>query len=412
MTDKKYNVIFAEQFYYPDGWGGAQIPRDITIHLAKLGWRVEVLCGADPYAPMTGKPVEDPVKEGICIRRVPRLFSGDIHRLKLLRQVWYYAFGLPMLFVRRHAIIVTQTNPPLMVPIAALVALMHRRPLVIVAQDVYPEVMLAHGMIAGRGVAARILKRLFGWAYGRARKVVSLGPTMSQRLIEKGVRKDAIVEISNWATGEEGLVRGSHNRLRAEWELVDKLVLLYSGNLGIAHDIETPLRALAQALAYIPNLTLVFVGNGSRLNEARKLVGELGIEHAVQFRQFVPADLLPHSLGLADVALVTLKRGFEGLVVPSKLLGYLARGVPTIYVGPPSDISFYLDDSGGGLSFANDSSSEMAQAMRHLLASPERLRSMGQSGQQYYSDRLAREIGLEKYSALLSETLAERASVR
>jgi colanic acid biosynthesis glycosyl transferase WcaI len=405
-SNSRSAIVFAEQFYYPDGWGGAQLPRDITIHLVEQGWAVEVVCGSDPYAPPGEEQVADPVAAGVHIRRVPRLFSGDIHRWKLARQIWYYIAALPLLISRSCALYIVQTNPPLLVPMAALAAIVRRRRFVIIAQDLYPEVMLAHGMVRQSSLAARVLRSLFRWAYRRADRVISLGPTMSRRLQEKGVDPRAIVRISNWATGDEqAVVRGGSNRLRSQWGLTDKFVLLYSGNLGIAHDIETPLRAVQLALASIPNLVLVVIGKGSRLREAQELAAKLGIMHAVQFRPLVPFELLPHSLGLADVALVTLRQGFEGLVVPSKLLGYMARGIPTIYVGPDSDASCFIEDSASGLVFRNDDAESLARALVPLAADADNAPAMGESGRRYYVGNMTRSIGLQKYTALVTDLI-------
>jgi glycosyltransferase involved in cell wall biosynthesis len=395
-------ILFVEQFYYPEGWGGAQLPRDITIHLARAGWQVEVICGSDTYAPVDDENVEDPTLAGVRIRRIPRLFGGDIHRRKLLRQLWFYLAALPLLLFGRRPLYVTQTNPPMIVPLAALAAFIRRRPLVIIAQDLYPEILFAHGMVSPNSTGAKVLRGIFQWAYRRAASIVSLGPTMSKRLVEKGVRRERIVEICNWATGAEAIVRGPENPLRAEWGLTGKFVVLYSGNLGIAHDIETPLRAVARARQEVSNLKLVFIGKGSRLAEAQRLASELGIEDSVLFRHFVPLSSLPYSLGLADLALVTLQRGFEGLVVPSKLLGYLARGVATIYVGPPSDISFYLQDSGAGASVENGDAEELARTFVELSRAPARIQSMGTLGERYYFEKLSRSIALEQYSNLVS----------
>src|SRR5690242_16697944 len=90
-------VLFVEQFYYPEGWGGAELPLDLTIHLQRTGFNVEVICGADQYAPLAGEPPADPVAAGVRIRRIPRLLSGNIHRAKLLRQLWFYVALVPLL---------------------------------------------------------------------------------------------------------------------------------------------------------------------------------------------------------------------------------------------------------------------------------------------------------------------------
>src|SRR5215467_1389033 len=308
-------IVFTEQFYYPDSWGGAQIPRDITSHLSRSGMGVQVICGSEPYANVEGDQVEDPRAVGVSIRRVPRLIRGDIHRFKLLRQLWFYLVVFPMLILRRSpAAFVTQTNPPLLVPLVAFAAWIHRRPLVIVAQDLYPEVLFAHGLAANGSVLGRSLHAIFRWAYRRAAAVVSLGPVMTDRLTQKGVDITRIHTISNWATGLEPLVRGPDNKLRSLWGLEGCFTIVYSGNLGVAHDVETPIRAIREVADKIPQLRLLFVGGGSRLAEAKRLVNELDLSRSVQFRPFVSLAQMSHSMGLADVALVTLREGFEGLL--------------------------------------------------------------------------------------------------
>jgi colanic acid biosynthesis glycosyl transferase WcaI len=401
-------LLFTEQFYYPEGWGGAQIPRDLTIHLARSGMIVEVICGADQYAEMGDEVLEDPRAAGVRIRRTPRLFGGPIHRLKLLKQVVFYLACLPMLFLRRAPdLFVTQTNPPLIVPIVALAALLRRRPLVIIAQDIYPEVMFAHGMAKRTSLAGKVLERVFAWAYRRATRVVALGSVMEERLIAKGVAAQRIVVISNWATGVDAIRKGPDNPLVDAWGLRDRFVILYSGNIGIAHDVATPLLALSIALRTAPNACLVFIGGGSRLQEARDLAATLGIEHAVQFRSLVPAAEMPLSLGVADIALVTLRENFAGLVVPSKLLGYMARGIPTVYVGPPSDIEEMILAAEGGMAFRNEDAEELAESLLHVMRSPERLTAMGVSAANYYRDHLAQRLALRRYETLFASLLQD-----
>jgi glycosyltransferase involved in cell wall biosynthesis len=271
----------------------------------------------------------------------------------------------------------------------------------IIAQDLYPEVVIAHGMLRSDSFAARQLKRLFGWAYKRAAGVAALGPVMAERLVEKGVRPERVSVISNWATGPEEVVRGSENVLRKEWELDGKFVLLYSGNLGVAHDIETTIRALSRVIKVRPEVRLVIVGKGTRIDEAKALVQEHGMAEFVLFKPLVPAHLLPHSLGLADVALVTLGESFSGLVVPSKLLGYMARRIPTVYVGPPSDVSTMLAQSGGGVSFRNADVQGLAEVLGGLVADRGALARMGSSAAHYYAEHFARPVALRRYADLI-----------
>lgn len=394
----KPRIVFVEQFYYPDGWAGTLIPRDLTVYLARNGYDVEVICGADQYAPVEGKLGEDPAASGVQIRRVGRLLSGDIHRRKLIRQLWFYAGALPRLaFRRRPELFITQTNPPLVVLIAAVVARLHSRPLMIIAMDLYPEVLFASGLLQESSFAGRLLRWIFCRAYRGATTVVALGETMARRIEEKGVPRARITTISNWSVGEEEAVRDSSNLLRREWGLEGCFVVLYSGNLGIAHDVKTPILALREVSRELPWLRLVFVGKGSRLAEAESLARDAGVLNRIQFRSLVPLELLPHSLGLADIALVTMLPGFEGLVVPSKVLGYLARGIPTIYIGPPSDVLTLLEDSGGGAGVNNGDVSRLASTWQRLAVDPSSLEGMRRSGAEYYAQHLSMNVGLSRY---------------
>jgi glycosyltransferase involved in cell wall biosynthesis len=409
MPARSNDLLFVEQFYFPEGWGGAELPRDLTSHLVRLRCDVEVVCGSDLYAPVTGDPGPDPAALGVRIRRLPSPLGGSARVGKLGRQLWFCAHLLPrLLFGRRPGLFVSQTNPPLAVPIVALVSRLRRRPYLLIAMDVYPEVIEAHGELPALGPLVRFLKALFDAAYRQADRVVALGPVMRQRLLAKGVAPGRIVEISNWSTGADGVVRGDSNDLRREWNLAGRFVVLYSGNLGIGHEFDTLLAGFARACGPVPEASLVIIGAGSRLEEARRKTVELGLADRVQFRDFVPAARLPESLGLADLAVVTLRPGFEGLIVPSKVLGYMARGLPVLYVGPRSDVDHYLERYRCGVSLRNGDVDGVCAAIVAAHADPQALKAMGEAGRAGYNADLSRERALQRYEEVIADCLGAR----
>ncbi len=103
------------------------------------------------------------------------------------------------------------------------------------------------------------------------------------------------------------------------------------------------------------------------------------------------------------MGVVTLSPGFEGLVVPSKLVGLMARGIPTIYVGPGnSDVAKIISESGGGITVENGMWADLAARLVELMSNPAGLSQMGESAVSYYSRHLSREIGLNNYHALVA----------
>jgi colanic acid biosynthesis glycosyl transferase WcaI len=377
-------ILFVEQFYYPDGWGGTELPRDVTFDLQRRGHQVTVLCGSDQYLPVTGEPGPDPTSLGIRILRTAKLPGRGIRGFKAVRQLFFYVQAIRYLAGRPPDIFVAQTNPPLIIPLVALAARWWGRPLVVIAQDLYPEALLAAGFIRDRSVAARILQRVFSWSYQRACKVIALGGSMAERLAAKGVVPDRIEIIRNWATGPSAAVSGADNRLRVEWGLGQARVVLYSGNLGRGHEFETLLDAFEVAVRTQPSLKLVIIGQGARLAEVIGGVSARRIEHHVLFKDPVPAERLPESMGLASLAIVSLRQGFEGLLVPSKVPGYMARGLPVLYIGPPGDVSQLIHEAGCGQHCLNGAAAAAAAALTEVASDPDSWRVKGESGKRFY----------------------------
>lgn len=408
MILKKLDVVFVERYFFPEGWAGAQIPRDITAELARAGFKVAAVCGRDQYIPETAPERQDPRELGVSIWYVPRYRFSRSSSKSILSQLWFCTIATMTIALRsRPALFMVQTNPPLVVVALSAIAAVFRRPLIIVTQDLYPEVMFAHGMLKRASLFGRALVKVFRRAYQSAACVVSLSPNMTTRLTEKGVAVNRIREICNWATGDPSVVRGSANKIVSQWGLSGRFVVVYSGNLGIAHDAETIVRAVAIASLRLTQLLLVFVGEGGRIDATKGLVRELGLGEFVMFRPSIPTEWLPHLLGAADLALVTLLPGFEGLVVPSKLFGHMARGIPTMYIGPRnSDIAVLLTKSSGGIAVANGDVAAAAAFLLELAGDRPALERMGASAASYYNEHFSRELGLTAYRKLVESVIS------
>jgi glycosyltransferase involved in cell wall biosynthesis len=200
-------------------------------------------------------------------------------------------------------------------------------------------------------------------------------------------------------------MRASANRLRTDLDLRDSFVLVYSGNLGVGHEFETLMQGVAIAREQVPAIRIVFFGSGARLAEVRQLTRDLGLEPCVTFAPLVPAEHLPESLGLADLGVVTLRKGFEGLMVPSKLLGYMARGIPVLYVGPPSDASELVSRHGCGYCVGTGDSATVARTIVEAYGNREKLAAMGGAGQQAYEEGMSRERAMSRYEDVLRRCL-------
>jgi glycosyltransferase involved in cell wall biosynthesis len=157
---------------------------------------------------------------------------------------------------------------------------------------------------------------------------------MADRVVQLGVPRDRVHIIRNWANTEVVRPVPPHeNRLRGAWQLDDRFVVMYSGNMGVSHSFDELLR-VARQLRKETEIVFLIVGGGRRLGQVRRYVEEHGLDN-VRFQGFQPYARLAESLSAGDVHFISLRSGFEGLVVPSKAYGVLAAGRPIIYLGDP-----------------------------------------------------------------------------
>ncbi len=399
----KSKLIIIEQYFYPEGWSGAQITRDIAIYLQKKGWNVEVICGDKQYVKDKENTQDDPRKKGISINRIILPFSSRRYFFRFINQ-FYFSFlaFFKLITDKKISLVIVQTNPPPIVITSLLFSMLTNKSYIIVSMDLYPDVLLANLIEPFRSISKNFLSPIFNRAYKSADKVISLSSTMSTQLIKNGVNSENILKISNWATGNVDVVRGKNNIFRDKWNINSRLVLIYSGNLGKAHDWKTLLFAIKRANLNPIDFKLVFVASGSKLREVRDFVDQFSLKNFVLFKSLVSPKELPHTLGLADIAIVSLESGFEGLVMPSKFSGYLSRGLPVLYIGPNSEIKDIIMESKCGKCFANNEVENLSNFIRSLCNNKSSLTTMGVNSLNFYKKYFSSEIGLEKYAKIIN----------
>jgi colanic acid biosynthesis glycosyl transferase WcaI len=270
------------------------------------------------------------------------------------------------------------TDPPFEGIVASLVAMLKRKPYIYNIRDLYPEMALG-GSIIRPGIAARIWEKLHRWALCRASRVIVLGADMRQRIVDKGIQPQRVTIVRDGAdippvgSPRPALDSNVIRAIRGNFQFV----LLHAGNLGFYGAWDT-LLASARELAR-ENIGLVFVGDGAqrpRLQAAAKQLAN------VRFLPFFPGDKIPSVLAAADAHIVTIKRGLEGVVAPSKMYGILAAGKPILALAPAeTDVAQVAGEAGCGISVDPDCPEDLSRAIRALAADSQRIRDMGEAAQ-------------------------------
>src|SRR2546430_7666438 len=178
------------------------------------------------------------VRNGVEIVRVP---STSFERSKLFARASNYATYLTSALVgglrgRRPDIVLCMTDPPIVADIALLVARRYRAPLVVISQDVFPEIAVQLKRLENP-VLMRLLRTLVAVYLRRADRIVAIGDTMRQRLEEKGAPPQRVRVIPHWVDTSRLGPSDQTERWRQEVGLQEKFVVMHSGNVGDAQEI-------------------------------------------------------------------------------------------------------------------------------------------------------------------------------
>ncbi|MGB7846144.1 MAG: glycosyltransferase family 4 protein [Candidatus Acidiferrum sp.] len=372
-------VLLLNLYYPPDTSATAKMAQTVAGVLA-MRHEVTVLCGRPSYDPTERRKWHLYQTETAGRVRVIRVGSTDYPRVQMKKRVFNYLsyvfLAVPRALALPCEVILAMTDPPFEGIVGAFVAMLKNKPYVYNVRDLYPDMALG-GSIVGPSLLTRLWEKLHRWALRRATKVVVLGEDMRSRILTKGIDPARVVVIRDGAelprrdVSAVNLDAAVIQAIRGEF----KFVLLHAGNLGFYGAWETILEG-ARRLA-VDGVGVVFVGDGA---QREKLVAASSGITNVRFLPFFPGSKIASVLAAPDAHIITVKRGLEGVVVPSKMYGVLAAGKPIIAVAPAECDAVSLGKQKGfSISADPDDPEQFADCVRQLLHDRERLRKMGEA---------------------------------
>ncbi len=367
------HILLLNEYYPPDTSATAKMAAMVVETLASRH-RITVIAGRPSYDPTEKFPWRLLRRETHGNITVERVGSTSFPRFKMLRRVTnyltYLILAIPRAIMIRSDVILTMTDPPIAGIAGAIISTLTGRPFMYNIRDLYPD-MAVGGDIMHPGLTARVWERVHRWALRRATRVIVLGDDMRERIIKKGVNPNRISVVRDGVTVPAELP-DPENSVTQEIRSGFKFVAVHAGNIGFYGAWDTLIEA-ARRLGGAGQ-GIVFVGEGAQ--RARLAAAAEGIQ-AIRFLPFRPAGDIPYVLAAGDVHIITVKRGLEGVIVPSKLYPILAAGKPVLAVSTQeTDVARIITESGCGVVVDPDDPGAVVEAIRDLAAQPERVADM------------------------------------
>ena len=372
-------ILVLNLYYPPDTSATAKMAQSV-VDAVSISNKVTVLCGRPSYDPTERRAWRLYQTEFAGRVRIIRAGSTDFPRFDMKKRVLnylsYVALVIPGALFVPCDVVVAMTDPPFQGIVGAIIAMLKRKPYVYNIRDMYPD-MAVGGSIVEPGRIARIWEKLHRWALRRATRVIVLGEDMRARIIAKGVEPSRVLIVRD---GTEVLPQNTPlptpdpevvSAIRGSFSFV----LVHAGNLGFYGAWSTLVTA-ARNLAS-EGVGLVFVGDGAQRSQIEAAAAGSG---NIRFLEFFPANKIPSVLAAADAHVITVKRGLEGVVVPSKMYGILAAGKPIVAVAPKETDAVSLGIQRGFAVAADpDRPAEVVNVVRALASDPNKLKNMGEA---------------------------------
>ena len=393
--------------YAPEPVGIGPYSTGLAEGLATRGHDVEVVCGK-PYYPQwrayPGMPKGRVVSEenGVRVTRVPHYIPLTPTGARRIAHHFSFAASAiepSLAAANRGADLVMSIAPSLLsVPVAAWAARRAKAPLWLHVQDFEVEAAFATGLIDGGSAAARIARNTENRILRMANYASSISPQMCAKLVEKGFAPEHIYELRNWSNAAFDWERADPSFYREKWQLGQRKVALYSGNIANKQGLEIVIEA-ARRLQHRSDLAFVICGEGP--NRARLQQQASGLDN-IQFHDLQPAERMADFLSLADLHLLPQIVGAADLVLPSKLTNMLASARPVIATAT-AGTGLYSEVEGAGFNTPPGDEAALSAAIERVLDDPPLARELGLAARRRAQERWSQEAIIDRLDAKIRQ---------
>jgi colanic acid biosynthesis glycosyl transferase WcaI len=393
------HILLLNEYYPPDTSATAKMAAVVAEALAQ-SHKVTVLAGRPSYEPDEYYPyalLRRDVCNSVVVERVgSTAYPRHRMRRRVSNYLTYLALALPRALVIRPDVVLAMTDPPVAGIAGAFIARLARRPFVYNIRDMYPDMALGGDIVRPSWWVQR-WEKMHRAALKRAARVIVLGDDMRERILAKGVSPERVVVVRD-GTSVPAFLPSQDDPVVREIRSSFPFVALHAGNLGFYGAWRTLLET-AEILRN-ENVGLVFIGDGANREALQTEAANLPNVRLLPFRS---VEQVPHVMTAGDIHIVTVRRGLEGVVVPSKLYGILAAGRPVLAVADSrSDAARIVVECGCGLAADPSDPAAVAAAVRNLRSDPARLLEMGRRAREV-AQKYARVTELQRFVKVVED---------
>lgn len=394
MNNKK--IMFVCQFFYPEKVSSAILPFELATELIKGGYCVKALVGfPKEYVDYTKIPKKENIN-GINIKRIKYLTLNRVGTLG--RIINYLSFSLSIVLhfweFRKIDYCISYTNPPLLPPIIALLSKVFKFKFIFEIYDLYPDTATKAGVLSENGIINKIFNYLTNYALNNCWKIVVLSHECKNYLLKTRKLSDNKIHIiSNWYQSLP-ITKNKYPK--------KTLTLLYGGNMGIMQDMKT-IEDTIMELKNNDKFEFILAGHGNKKEMLESVINKENVNNC-QIYDFLPKKDYDSLMERVDLAILSLEQFGVGLGSPSKLYGYLAKGIPIIaIIDSSTDIAKDIYEYQNGIHVNNGDYLNLVENLNDIYNNQNMLTYMHKQSLKLFNEKYTLNNALDQFKILINE---------
>jgi colanic acid biosynthesis glycosyl transferase WcaI len=399
--------------YEPDLGPSAPLFTMLCENLVKLGHQVTMITMVPHYPSgrvsneFRGKLVWRSVENGVNVVRVTLPSVNRSRILPRLLQFVVYQIGATLIGLGKkyEVAFVASSSLSVWLPFAML-CVFRCKPAIYSVYDVYPDVGIKLGIFRHKTVIS-LVSAMEKYCLKNSSFVRIISNSFRPALRALDVPDEKMVLIYDWVDTDLIQPLSRSNEFAKEFNLTEKFVIMYAGNIGLSQGLEYVLTA-AETLKDHCDIHFVFVGDGAN-RENLLAQAEIGGLTNVQFIPFQSRDRLPEVLASADVSLVTLKRGIGLDALPSKTFSILASGRPVLVsADEQSEVCNLIKKADAGICIPPESPALLTNKILELKNDKKLYQRFGTNGRSWAINNHAPLVGAKQIEQLLMRAVCRK----
>ena len=401
-------ICFIAGYYYPEVTADVHLNLTLCEGLRGLGHEVHVI------TPYPSRGLEENLKKkyrdlkyevtagGVIIHRVG--YQSNPKQIMLKGIDWL----LKMFFLLHKAksidadVFIIMSTPPMLGVLGG--CLNQNAKKIYRLQDIFPDNLVITDKIKANCFLFKILKKLEGYMYQTNDLILTISNDMKEHIQKDKDINDKVEVVYNWIDCNKCKpVKWENNILVKKWKLSEeKFYVVYAGNMGIAQNVETILKAALKVEDY-EDIEFIMIGDGAKKNDVVKFLNHNNCKN-VKLYSMQPIELVSHVYSIGDVGIVSLKGGVSRVAMPSKTWSIMAAGRAVICeIDSYSELNNIISSNECGYTCEPGNYNEMAERIIQLYREREQCRIMGENSRKYIEKNLTIEQSINKFNDIMEK---------